>query len=93
MAALSPELQAEIAAQVDRAVARAVARIAPREEYFTAKECAAVIKVHEDTVLRWARARKLRSVGRGRHLRIPHSAIVEFFAASPEPAIKAHVHG
>lgn len=93
MAALSPEVQSEIAARVDSAVARAVARIARSETYLTAKECGAVMRLHEDTVLRYIRAGKLRSVGSGRHLRIPHSAIVDFFAASPEPAAKAHVHG
>ena len=89
MSSLAPEVEKEI----NRAVARAVALIARSETYLTAKECGAVMRFHEDTVLRYIRAGKLRSVGSGRHLRIPHSAIAEFFAASPEPAAKANVHG
>lgn len=86
---LTPDIQKAI----DSAVTRAVARIARSETYFTAKECGAVMRLHEDTVLRYIRAGKLRCVGSGRHLRIPHSAVVDFFAARPEPAAKAPVHG
>jgi excisionase family DNA binding protein len=78
MSALSPEIQKAI----DAAVARAVAHLAPREQYLTAYECADVMKLHRDTVLRLVHGGKLRSVGRGRQLRIPHSAVVEYFAPS-----------
>lgn len=76
MVALSPEIQTAI----DVAVARAIARRFPaaRETFLAIKEAAATLGCHRDTVRRLIHDGKLRSVGSGKLLRVPQSAIDDY---------------
>jgi len=79
---MSLSLEIETAIQV--AVAREVKRQLPpqRERYLTVKESSGpeYLNCHTDTVLRLVKAGELRSVGSGKMLRIPVSAISECLA-------------
>jgi excisionase family DNA binding protein len=76
---LSPEIQSAIDASVASAIARRLP--AARETYLKIKEAAQQLSVHSDTVLRFVHAGTLRSVGSGKLLRIPQSAIAEYLEA------------
>jgi len=76
-AALSPELRQLIADEVRRTLATAMPQ---REEYYTIKETAALMRVHPDTVSHLIRDNKLTKTGEGRLARIPRSIIDAYFA-------------
>ena len=67
---------------IDQAVAREVKRRLPptRETYLKVSQAAEHLNCHADTVLRKIKTGELRSVGSGKMLRIPLSAISEYLA-------------
>jgi excisionase family DNA binding protein len=81
-------LSSEVQTYIDQSLANAIAHRLPaeRETYFTVKEVAATLHVHPDTVLRLIHSGALRSVGKGKLLRVPQSAIDDYF--SPRSAAK-----
>jgi excisionase family DNA binding protein len=86
VSALSPEIENLIEQSVARAVARRLP--SPRETYLTVKDVSTAMHVHADTVLRMIHAGTLRSVGAGKLLRIPQSALDEYFSINtPEGAV------
>jgi excisionase family DNA binding protein len=77
---LTPEIQSYIDSRVAHAIAQRLP--AARETYLRVKEAAGQLGCHPDTVLRFIHAHTLRSVGSGKLLRIPQSAIAEYLENS-----------
>ena len=48
------------------------------DQYLTAQEVAQRLRVHRETVLRWARARKLAGVKLARQWRFSETAVMQF---------------
>ena len=49
-----------------------------RQKYYTVKEIAALLKLHEETIRRAIRQGRLESVKFGRDYRVPHEKLIQF---------------
>jgi excisionase family DNA binding protein len=73
MLELSPEIESCIAEIVRREIARQEST--PRETYLTVKEVATRLNCHPDTILRRIHSLQIKSIGKGKLLRVPESAV------------------
>lgn len=72
-------------------VERALAVLRGGEEYLTAQEAAAVVKVNERTIKRWVSAGKLERHGEGRLLRVRRSDLERYMRESGKRGASSNV--